>query len=89
MFKVDFAKAHKESGYTMYRVSKDTGVSMNTTRKYLVNPPTFVLQISKPVISIANYLDVDWKDIVEFVEVGCDEANPTPGSSARKRGKRP
>lgn len=70
-FKINLHDAHRQSGFTMYRVAKTTGMSHNTIQKYVGNGDVITGRLDGNVLQLAHFYDVDWRDpaIIEVIEV--------------------
>lgn len=74
-FLISLKRVHEASGYSQYRVAKDTGVNINTVKKY-VGGREQVVQDSLPstVLRMCDYYGVDWHDVVDVIPNGTDKA---------------
>lgn len=76
---VKLKAVHNASGLSQYSVAKDTGLSLNTVKKYVgtkAPDAVEVAHIPAEVIVLCKHYGVDWRDpaIVEVVEE--DESDP-------------
>lgn len=69
-FVVKLRQTHLASGLSKYRVSKDTGIAMNTVVKYVDVDAVEVGQLPNAVLQLIRYYGVDWRDpnIIEVVD---------------------
>lgn len=65
-FKVDLSEAHRQSGRSIYRVAKDTNLSINTVTRYVKQPLT-VDRLESAVIALSDYYGVEWQKAVTVV----------------------
>lgn len=74
-FLIKLKTAHQQSGKTVYRVSKDTGIVYNTVKKYVSEWIEAEL-LSADVVKLAEYYGMDWRspDVVEIID---DESGDT------------
>lgn len=74
-FIVKLKAVHEASGYSRYRVAKDTGLSLNTVKKYLAEETVECGYLPMQVIQMANFYGVDWRDpaVVELIEEETEE----------------
>ena len=66
-FKVKLKGIHEESDITLYRVSKDTNLPLNTVKRYAKHEP-IISRLEATVLTLCEYYGVDWRD-PEIVEV--------------------
>lgn len=71
---VHLKAAHEASGLSKYRVSKDTGIAMNTVAKYVDEESVQLSYIPAAVLELISFYGEDWRDpkIIEVLEdVAC------------------
>lgn len=61
-FAIKLKDAHQQSGLTPYRVSKHTGLSQTTIRKYTDSDEVITEYIPSAVVVLAQFYDVNWRD---------------------------
>lgn len=78
-FLVKLKAVHQASGYSQYRVAKDTGLSLNTVKKYLAEDSVECGYLPMQAIQMARFYGVDWRDpsVIELIEEDSDEENQT------------
>lgn len=72
-FRVNLRKPFLSKRVTVYRLAKDTGIHRTTVQKFVGAEGVIVDQLTTPVIEIARYCGVDWRDCVEDID---EEAQP-------------
>lgn len=72
MFRIRLKEIHDKKGATVYRVAKDTGLSITTVRKYAEAQFVDSTYIPAVVASLCDYYGVNWRDplVIEFIEDG-------------------
>lgn len=76
-FRINLKDAHERSGVTAYQVAKETGLALGTVYKYSRSSDIKTDRLENPVIVLAQYYGVDWRDpaVVEVVyQNGNDDA---------------
>ena len=73
-FRIRLKQLHDATGKTAYRVSKDTGISPATVRKYVEADEIVSETLPAPVITIINYLGGNWRDakLIEIIPIEDD-----------------
>lgn len=79
-FRIRLKQAHEESGLSAYMVSKETGISAATVRKYTDVDEIIGETLPSPVITLAKFYGVDWRN-PEIIQVITEESDDTPGQS--------
>lgn len=69
-FIVHLKAHHDKKGLTPYRVSKETGVAINTVARYAEKDNVISDVLPSTVVTLAHYYGVDWRDpsIVEVID---------------------
>lgn len=69
-FKIKLQKPHEQTGYSYYRVAKESGVALNTVKKYASVTEIISEYLPVAVIMLCDFYGVDWRDpeIVEVIE---------------------
>lgn len=76
-FLIKLTEVHKQSGKSVYRVAKDTGLVYNTVKRYVTAQFEAEL-LSRDVIQLAEYYGVDWRDsaVIEVIDEDAEDTRP-------------
>lgn len=70
-FRIRLHDVHRNSGLTVYRVAKSTGLNSNTLHRYVSNGDIITRRLESHVLELAKFYGVDWRDpaVVDVIEV--------------------
>jgi hypothetical protein len=68
-FKIKLRRYFTPLGISYYKVSKATGVTQNTARRYLMEDEVMIDRLEPHMFLIAEFLGLGFNDIKEFVEI--------------------
>jgi len=81
---VKLKAVHARSGLSQYSIAKDTGISINTVKRYIGSKaPDAGVEVSYipiEVIALCKHYGVDWRDpaIVEVIEADDEDETEAP-----------
>ena len=70
MFKVYLKAAHDKKGLSAYQVSKESGVHINTVKRYTDEDGVTTGALYTAVVQLIGYYGLDWRDsnVLEVIE---------------------
>jgi hypothetical protein len=77
-FKIKLRRYFTPLGISYYKVSKATGVTQNTARRYLMEDEVMIDRLEPHMFLIAEFFGLGFNDIKEFVEI---VESPDPGET--------
>jgi len=75
-FAIRLKKAHDATGLTYYAVWKATGVAQNTVSKYVAEDIVIADRIEPPVIRLAEFYGLNWRDssVIDIVREDAEDS---------------
>lgn len=83
-FRVRIKQAHDATGLSVYAVTKETGLSYNTVKKYVLPEQVIADYLPTEVLKLVEYYGLDWRNpaVLELVEVDPDEPEQSEAQPA-------